>query len=164
MTTRSIIIADSGPLIAISIIGQLELPRRLYREVWIPPAVWEEVVVQGRGLPGAWAVERLSRLEIHTPDASALPALMILVDQGEAEAIALAQETEGSTVLLDDAKARRVAEHFGIRRIGTLGLLRRAKQAGLIESLRPFIEQLQDNGIYMQQKLIEAVLRDVGEA
>jgi predicted nucleic acid-binding protein len=160
VTTKPVIIADSGPLIALSIIGQLELLRQLYQQVWIPPAVWDEVVVQGRGLPDAESVGRLSWLEIHTPNASSLPALMILMDRGEAEAIALAQGIPDSTVLLDDAKARRVAEHFGIRRIGTLGILRRAKQTGLIESLRPFIEQLQNNGIYVQQKLVETVLRD----
>jgi predicted nucleic acid-binding protein len=66
-------------------------------------------------------------------------------------------------VLLDDARARRVAERFGIRRIGTLGILRRAKKAGLIDKVRPLVEQLRDNGIYMRQSLVDAVLLDVGE-
>ena len=45
------------------------------------------------------------------------------MDRGEAEAIALAQSIPDSTVLLDDAKARRVAEHFGIQR-NRMGLIR----------------------------------------
>jgi len=64
---------------------------------------------------------------------------------------------------LDDARARRVAERFGIRRIGTLGILRRAKNAGLVEQVGPFARQLRANGIYIRQSLINAVLRDVGE-
>ena len=102
-------------------------------------------------------------LEIHAPDDSILQVLSILVDRGEAEAIALAQAIPNSTVLLDDAKARRVAEHFGISRIGTLGILRRAKKAGMIELLSPLIKELQNNGIYMQQRLVNAVLQDAGE-
>ena len=85
------------------------------------------------------------------------------MDRGEAEAIALANALPDSTVLLDDARARRVAERFGIRRIGTLGILRRGKKAGLIDKVRPLVEQLRDNGIYMRQSLVDAVLLDVGE-
>ena len=50
-----------------------------------------------------------------------------------------------------------------ISRIGTLGILRQAKKVGMIELLSPLVEQLQQNGIYMQQRLVNAVLRDVGE-
>lgn len=78
--------------------------------------------------------------------------------------IALAMDEPGSTVLLDDAQARRVAERFGIERIGTLGILRRAKKAGLLDAIKPLVTQLQASGIYMRQTLIDAVLRDVGEA
>jgi len=161
--TRPVIIADSGPLIALAIIGQLDLLRKLYGQVLAPPAVWDEVTVQGRGLPGSHEVSQLAWLEIKAPDMALLQALAILVDRGEAEAIALANALPDSTVLLDDARARRVAERFGIRRIGTLGILRRAKKAGLIDKVRPLVEQLRDNGIYMRQSLVDAVLLDVGE-
>jgi predicted nucleic acid-binding protein len=89
--------------------------------------------------------------------------LSILLDPGEAEAIALAMGLPDCTVLLDDAQARRVAERFGVNRIGTLGILRKAKKSGLIAAIKPFTVQLQNNGIYMHQSLIDAVLRDVGE-
>ena len=59
------------------------------------------------------------------------------MDRGEAEAIALAMENPGSTVLRDDAMARRVAERFGVDRIGTLGILRRAKKSGLLAAIKP---------------------------
>ena len=64
---------------------------------------------------------------------------------------------------MDDAQARRVAERLGIRRIGTLGILRKAKKAGLIVELKVYIEQLRTNGIYIRPSLIDAVLGDVGE-
>lgn len=62
--------------------------------------------------------------------------LIALADRGEAEAIALALTNPGSTVLLDDAQARRLAERFGVDRIGTLGILRQAKKSGLWRSPR----------------------------
>ena len=161
--SKPVIVADSSPLIALAIIDQLDLLLHFYQRILLPPAVWDEITVQGRGLPGAQAVSQLAWLEIRAPDIAFVQPLSILVDRGEAEAIALAQQIPDSTLLLDDAQARRVAERFGIRRIGTLGILRRAKNVGLIQELRTYIQVLQINGIFMRQNLIDAVLRDVGE-
>ncbi|WP_287129095.1 DUF3368 domain-containing protein [Candidatus Cyanaurora vandensis] len=161
--TNPIIIADSSPLISLAIIDQLELLPQLYQKILLPPAVWDEVTVQGKGLPSAKAISQVDGLKIQTPEASTLEPLMILLDREEAEAIALAQSIIGSTVFLDDAQARRVAERLGIRRIGTLGILRRAKKAGLIGEVRVYVEQLRIQGIYIRPSLIDALLQDVGE-
>lgn len=157
------IIGDSSPLIALAIIGQLELLAKLYQRVVIPQKVWEEITIYGAGLPGAAAVSQLDWVIIEKPAQEWVTPLSILLDPGEAEAIALAINMPNSTVLLDDAQARRVAERFGVTRIGTLGILRKAKKAGFITAIKPYTEQLQNNGIYMRQSLIDAVLRDVGE-
>lgn len=133
--TNAAIVADSSPLIALAIIQQLDLLPQLYQQVLIPPAVWEEVTIKGVGLPGAQAVSQVTWLTIQPPEPGILEPLLILVDRGEAEAIALAQAIPNSTVLLDDAQARRVAERLTLRRIGTLGILRRAKKARLITAL-----------------------------
>jgi uncharacterized protein len=161
--TNPIIIADSSPLISLAIIEQLELLPQLYQRVLLPPAVWDEVTVQGIGLPGANAVRKVTWLEIQTPEAALLRPLSILVDRGEAEAIALAQSIPESIVLLDDAQARRVAERLNVPRIGTLGILRRAKKSGLVMAVKPYIEELRSQGIYIRQSLIDAVLQDLGE-
>jgi uncharacterized protein len=161
--TNAVIIADSSPLISLAIIGQLDLLPQLYKSVLLPPAVWNEVTVQGAGLPGAQAVSVATWLTIQAPESAISEPLSILLDRGEAEAIALAQTTPNSIVLLDDAQARRVAERLGIRRIGTLGILRRAKKAGLIAELKIYLEQLRAQGIYIRASLVTAILQDVGE-
>lgn len=161
--TRSAIIADSGPLISLAIIDQLTILKLLYSRVVVPPAVWHEVTVKGRGLPGAEAVAQLSWLDIQKPEPQVLIPLSIIADPGEAEAIALAQTIKNSIVLLDDSQARRIAERFDVPRIGTLGILRRAKIKGLIDKIEPMIAQLQANHIYMSENLIRAVLESVGE-
>ncbi len=86
--TNPIIIANSSPLISLAIIEQLELLPQLYQRVLLPPAVWDEVTVQGVGLPGANAVSKITWIEIQTPEAKLLEPLSILVDRGQAEAIA----------------------------------------------------------------------------
>lgn len=161
--TKNTIVGDSSPLIALSIIQQLELLPKLYQRVVIPHKVWEEITINGAGLPGASAISRLDWLIIEKPAQELLSPLSILLDSSEAEAIALAMSLPESTVLLDDAQARRVAERFGVNRIGTLGILRRAKKAGLVNAIKPYILLLQKSGIYIRQNLIDAVLHDVGE-
>jgi hypothetical protein len=160
---RNTIVGDSSPLIALAIIGQLELLAKLYQSVIIPNKVWEEITIHGASLPGAFAISQLNWLTIQTPALELVKPLSILLDPGEAEAIALAMNLPESTVLLDDAQARRVAERLGVNRIGTLGILRRAKKAGLIIAIKPYTIQLRNSGIYMRQNLIDAILRDVGE-
>lgn len=149
--TKNTIVGDSSPLIALSIIQQLELLPKLYQRVVIPHKVWEEITINGAGLPGASAISRLDWLIIEKPAQELLSPLSILLDSSEAEAIALAMSLPESTVLLDDAQARRVAERFGVNRIGTLGILRRAKKAGLINAIKPYILLLQKSGIYIRR-------------
>ena len=161
--TNSVIVADSSPLIALAVIDQLDLLPNLYKRVLIPPAVWDEVTVKGIGMPGSQSVSQVQWLEIESPSVENVSALSIFVDRGEAEALALAQSIPDSIILLDDAQARRVAERLGIPRIGTLGILRRAKKAKLIHEVKSYIEPLRVNGIYIHDSLIKAILRDVGE-
>jgi len=160
---KPVIIADSSPLISLAIIDQLNLLIKLYERVIVPPAVWNEVTVKGRDMPGAFAVSQVTWFEIETPEPQILQPLSILIDPGESEAIALAQKISNSIVLLDDSRARRIAERFDVPRIGTLGILRRAKINGMIDKIRPHIEYLKANNIYMAENLVNAILKDVDE-
>jgi predicted nucleic acid-binding protein len=99
----TVAIADSGPLICFAKIDQLELLPRLFSKILVPPEVWNEVTVRGQGHPGAYEVSQATWLTIQAPDPQLVKPLSILVDTGEAEAIALAQTTADCTILLDDA-------------------------------------------------------------
>lgn len=156
-------IADSGPLICLARINQLELLSRLFSKILVPPEVWNEVTVRGQGHPGAYEVSQVTWLTIQAPDPQLVKPLSILVDAGEAEAIALAQTTSDCVILLDDSRARKIAQRLNIKQIGTIGLLLRAKRRGLIEKIRPHIDALVENGIYIRRELIEAVLKAAEE-
>ncbi len=160
---EAVLVIDSSPLIALARIRQLELLPQLGARILVPPIVWDEVTVRSSNAAGAREVRQVPWIEIQAPEPLVAESLSILVDRGEAEAIALASTLPDSLVVLDDARARRVAERLNVRRIGTVGLLRRAKRAGLIDKLRPQLEALQASGIYIRQALVDAVLKDVGE-
>jgi len=160
---EAIAVADSGPLIGLARIGRLELLPRIFSEIIAPTEVWHEVTVKGRGLPGAYEISQVKWIKIKGPSAQLVLPLSILVDAGEAQAIALAQTTPGCIILLDDARARKIAARLNIKQIGTIGLLLRAKRMGLIDKIRPHIEALIENGIYIRQQLIDTVLTEAGE-
>ena len=57
------------------------------------------------------------------------------LDEGEREAIALAEELKADHLLLDEIDARKEAARRKLPFIGTLGILRRAAQLDLIDLL-----------------------------
>lgn len=102
-------IADRGPLISLARINQHELLPRLFSKILVPPEVWNEVTVKGQERPGAHEISRATWITIQAPDPHLAKQLSILVDAGEAEAIALAQTVPNCIILLDDSRARRIA-------------------------------------------------------
>lgn len=163
MPVAETLIADSSPLIALARVGQLHLLPRLACRILVPPAVWQEITEAKQEAPGAREVAAQSWIEIVAPDPAVVAPLAILVGRGEAEALALAQREPAASLLLDDLRARKLAARLGLRRMGTVALLIAAKRSGLIESLRPQLQALVANNIFLDQALIKAALRDVGE-
>ncbi len=90
------------------------------------------------------------------------PALPLL-DAGEAAALSLAQTINARLILLDERKARRIAAHLGLPIAGTLAVLLRAKQQGLIAALRPYLVQMQSQGRHFHPDLIARVLAESAE-
>lgn len=82
---------------------------------------------------------------------------------GEREAICLALEAHASWVILDDRAGRHVARKLGLQVTGTLGVLLRSKQRGLIPAVRPAVETLVRSDFRASPQLLERVLRDAGE-
>ena len=163
MPSEEIIIADSSPLIGLAKIGQLDLLPLLARRVMAPPAVWKEVVGAGSAAPGAQEVAGRKWIEIVTPEPATVAPLLILLGQGEAEAIALSQRETSAILLLDDLRARKIAARLNLRRMGTIALLGRAKRAGLVGKLKPLLDALLACGIHIRRELIEAALKEAGE-
>ena len=86
------------------------------------------------------------------------------VDSGEAEAIALALELGGLTVILDDRKARRLAQRMGLPIIGTIGILLKAKATGLISEVKEEMDSLASANFRIAPALYAEALRLAGES
>lgn len=162
------VVADSSTLIHLSAIGRCALLKDLFGTLTVPPAVWREVVEQGRDRAGVGEIEAAHRegwLEIRAPgNEPLLRSLLYELDHGEAEVIALAVEQRADLVLLDESEARRVASLFGLEKTGAIGVLIRAKLEGRIESVRADLDRIRtETGFWVEEGLYERVLRSVDE-
>jgi len=93
------------------------------------------------------------------------PLLMKELGPGESAVIAAAHHLRARLVLLDERRARRIAEHaYGLRVKGSAGVLVAAKRAGLVSVLRPLLEQMRAQGYYLSQRIIDRALLEAGEA
>ena len=156
------VISNTTPIIALSIIQKLDLLEQLYGEVWIPPAVEQEVLAGGTR---AGAIELISAAYIRTiPLQDARRAdLLSDLDRGEAEAIALALEHHADLLIIDERLGRRHAQRLGLTITGVLGVLLRAKRDGHLSQLAPEIDRLQQSGIRLSDKLVTRVLQLANE-
>lgn len=66
--------------------------------------------------------------------------------------------------VLDDRMARRCVSTHGLKMIGSLGMILRAKRLGIIEAARPWVYKLRENGMFVDAELVERSLAAVGEA
>lgn len=162
------VVSDTSVLIHLARIERFELLRRLYSTITIPRAVWREVVTEGEGRAGApetRAAHEDGWVDVLPLDqnSSMLPLLHEGLDEGEAEALALAHEVEANLVLVDEAAARQKAEQLGLQKTGTIGVLLRAKRQGLIGRLRPELDNLRGTAFWIDETLYRRVLRSVDE-
>lgn len=126
-----IVIADTTPLNYLVLVQQADLLPRLFGKVLIPPAVFKEL--EDPETPDsvrAWLASAPSWLNVQPLHSQPDPALGYL-DDGEREAITLAEELRADQLLLDEADARKEAARRNLPFIGTLGILWRAAQLDL---------------------------------
>ena len=156
-------------MIHLSAIGRLALLRKFYERIAVPTAVWREVVEQGGCRAGAVEVEQ-ARQEgwikvVPCLDSWLLRLLKRDLDDGESEVIALAVEQKAMLVLLDETEARRTADLYGLSKTGIVGVLIRAKQERLIESLKTELDRLlNQGGFWIEERLYKRALKAVGES
>lgn len=160
-----IVVSNTSPITNLVAVGQLDLLRQLYEKVLIPPAVYGELTGSSSGQPGAIEVQTLAWIETRpVADRALVTALQMELDEGEAEALALAKELAADLLLLDERRGRAVASHLDLRFIGLLGVLIEAKQRGCLAAVRPVLDDLVAKaGFWVSQQLYARVLLAAGE-
>ena len=159
-----IVVSDTSPILNLALIGRLDLLPALYNRVLIPPAVHRELI---RSTEAASLIDPDSGSWLGVASAQDQDRVRRLsgeLDAGEAEAIVLALERRADVLLVDERRWRRVATSLGLRVTGLLGVLAEAKRAGLIERVKPVLDDLIERaGFWIGSDLRAKVLAELNE-
>ena len=155
-----LIIADTGALISLGHVGHIELITKIFGDFFIPQAVWEELQNYDNS---EFHNSILIDLQRHVLKIKSKNHLSLVMDYGESESIILYQELQADYLLIDDHKARIMAESLDVNCIGSIGLLIKAKQNGMIIELKPIFEKWISLGRFFSKKLLNKILVEFGE-
>lgn len=155
-----VVIADTGVIISLVQIGKLDLIEKVFGEYYIAQAVWEELNHYDNPNFNKLELEKIKSKvrEIHSKN-----YLSMIMDYGESESSILYEELNADYLLIDDSKARKIAESININCIGTLGLLLIAKEKMLINELKPLFEKFVTTNRYFSKNLLNSILTKIGE-
>ena len=157
-----ILIADSSALIALAICDSLSLLELLYQEVRVPRAVFDEVSRKSKK-----EAEKLNHyLENKIVEVKNTNHIIIkdgTLELGELEAMALYKQMNADRLLIDDKRARKIADLNQIKVIGSLGILLLAKEKKLILEIKSKVVKIQESDIFLSEDIIEKVLKLAGE-
>ncbi len=157
---NGLVIADSGPIFSLAIIDKLDILDELFDEICIPKAVWEELT---RDKTAEHYTRIVEYFEEKVKEVSGFNELTFVMDYGESESVLLYKELNANYLLIDDKKARDIAENFGIQCIGTIGILSIAREKGIIGKLRPLFISFIENKRYYSLKLLNIILTKYNE-
>ncbi|HLC15332.1 MAG TPA: DUF3368 domain-containing protein [Thermodesulfovibrionia bacterium] len=159
------IIANSTPLINFSSIGRLDILEQLFGKIYIPLAVEKELLIKGSRYQGATSIKEAKFIQtVKITNITLCNALKIDLDDGEAEAITLTLELNGKLLLIDELKARMVAESLNIPFTGSIGCLVEAKKCLVIPAIKPILDDMQSKArFWINSKLYSKILKDNDE-
>ena len=158
------VICNTCPLQYLHQADVLELLPALVGQVCIPEAVAAELREGRRRNVPLPDVEEISWLVVRpVRDPTLLPLVTNLGD-GEKEVLALGLETQSPLLLIDDRDARRYARVLKLEVSGTLGILLRAKEQGVLDAVRPVLDRLQSLRFRLNAGTRQRVLERSGEA
>ena len=156
------IVLNASPLILLCNSELSFILPKLFSEIIVPNAVWQEIV-EGSHL------DRASKM---LPELGWLkkeyiaPAPDILrwdLGVGETDVLSFALEHSLYTPVLDDSLAKKCAWSLGIPTMGTGTILILAKENRLIESVEESLRKLQDAGLWISESVVQMLKAKAGE-
>ena len=145
---HKIVISDTSSLILFHKINELELLKKVYETIITTPQVADEFIEK---LPDWIRVQDVK-------DKKYIDFLITQVDLGEASAIALAKELDNPLLLIDDLKARNLAKQLHLRFTGSLGVIHKAKQIGVIPKIKPYVDKILSTDFRISKRIISELL------
>lgn len=148
-----IIVSDTSCLILLLKINELDILRQVSNNIIVTSIIKEELK---HDLPD-W-INVLDPKDKHYQT-----ILEMDLDKGEASAIALMLEIDDAILLIDDLKGRKIAEKLNLNFSGTFGLLLKAKQLGIIKSIKPILDKIRLTNFRFSDKLFSEILKQAKE-
>jgi predicted nucleic acid-binding protein len=156
-------IVNASPLICLSRAGLSDLLRQAAETIMVPMSVAREVLAPGPTDVTTGLLAKTPWL-VQVDDPEIPPSILGWdLGRGESTVLALALAHVGARAIIDDLHGRRCAESLGIPLRGTVGLVLRARRARIIASARDAFERLRAGGMYLSDRIVLDVLREVDE-
>lgn len=160
-----IIVSDTSPVSNLILIERLDLLRQLFTEIIVPPAVDAEIRALKRFGQDLHEYETADWIKTRKPsDLQRVESLQIKLDDGEAQAIALALEIKCDLLLMDERIGTNIARQEGLQTVGLVGVLVKAKEEKIIEKVSEILTDLKNTaGFWLDRKLEKKILESLGE-
>ena len=156
-----IIVSDTTPLRYLILIDQIELLPRFFQEIVVPKSVYDELTTEKAPIKVTTFMASLPSWMSVLPNADLSDPGLFEIDEGERQAILLAEKLMADGILIDDLAGRKAAEMRGIFVIGTLGVLEVAARNGDID-FRTEITKIRKAGFYVTDELELFFLKKLG--
>ncbi len=160
-----IVVSNASPLISFARINLFRVLHELFGEIHIPQQVHTEVVIQGAGQAGSSETRKADWIRVRTIANTALLAqwhASYNLGLGEIATIILATELGATLALIDERKARVLANSQGVNVIGSIAVLEIAYRRKYISDLRKSYEELQRSGIRIDKRILNQSLASFG--
>lgn len=156
------VVSNTTPIISLLKLSRLDILQELYSEISIPFAVFEEIEA-GKNKRYYQDLSKIDWINIvKIQDKKALKYFLDL-DAGESEAIILATEIGADLIIIDEKLGRFHAKHADLKVTGTIGVLIKAKNQGILKELKPLLYELIEKDVWIGETLIGEILKQAGE-
>jgi len=150
------VVLDSSPLIVLAKLGLLESITKVFNDTEVPQGVLEEISKKKNEVyAGIIKLIRQGKIRIENVKKK-LPRLGL----GEPSAIFLAL-MKGKIVVLDDKKTRKLARELGLEVIGTLSILKKLHNEGLLKDTpNTLYRRLIEIGFYIDKQIFDKIFKE----
>ncbi len=163
-----LIVSDTTPIITLMKMGHLDILKHLYGKVLIPNAVYMELTGNEKFAAEASQVMYSDFLEVEEVDNKVAVTILQEVsglDAGESEAIVLANSRKADLLVMDEHKGRSVAKKMGLPITGTIGLLLKSFDEGMLTAgdIEECIEKLKETNVRISEGLFDIMREHIKE-
>lgn len=156
------VVSNTTPIISLLKIGKLDILRKVYGKIIVPKAVYNEINA-GKNKSYFIDLSSLEWIEIKEIENKKSLHFFLDLDAGEAEVIVLASELDADLVIIDETLGRKFAKNNELKVTGTIGVLLKAKELGIVDNITSLIDLLIDNGIWISAKLRQTIINKAKE-